>query len=142
MATAAANKRRQEREKRERMKLLNSPLQKLDFARIIEEARQANLAVYQLFYAHEMASPYNRPNEWKVSFKPDGFHAERGEYLLFASDPALLLEMAKKLGAAIDSGKQKVDSMACCPLAMRSNCVCFASFICEVHGDIHIGTHD
>lgn len=41
-----------EKERKQRQKLLDDPIQKLDFARIIREAGQAQLAVYQLFYAH------------------------------------------------------------------------------------------
>lgn len=31
---------------------------------------------------------------------------------------------------------------ACCEKAEFSNCVCFVSFACPVHGNTHIGTHD
>ena len=44
--------------------------------------------------------------------------------------------------AAIQSGKQKLNSHACCALAEMTNCVCAYSFKCVLHGERHIGTHD
>lgn len=33
-------------------------------------------------------------------------------------------------------------SRKCCELALSSYCVCTYSYVCPVHGDTHIGSHD
>lgn len=53
-----------------------------------------------------------------------------------------VIRNCERILEAIQQGKQKIHSMACCALAEMSNCVCAYSFTCELHGDRHVGTHD
>lgn len=134
----------------DKKKLLDSPLQALlkEPDPFIEQASKVQLALYQLFYAHGLTSPWGNP--WKVSFllghpkggSGHGFYAERGEYVLFSRDAHKLLTYVQWLQEAFNNGKGKIEPRACCPLAEYRNCVCEVSFQCPIHNSTCIGTHD
>lgn len=40
------------------------------------------------------------------------------------------------------TSKELIQRLGCCDRAEITSCVCMYSFVCSVHGNTHIGTHD
>lgn len=118
------------------------------------------LHYYQLLWFHEpkLTAPGRNAQPLSVEFDPDHWgclkvvvprnvdfnfkilmmlHGKTQEEY-----DAEFLRKANLVVATLNSGKQKVDGRACCPLATIRGCVCAISFSCEIHGTQCIGTHD
>ena len=79
----------------------------------------------------------------RVECQPWSGRREEFDFLIGpASSDEEVLEHCHAILDAIQSNRQKVDQMACCPLAEGIYCVCAYSFSCPLHGEQHIGTHD
>ena len=112
------------------------------------------LAVYQRLYREGLTQPGDpaMPFTVRINVKhlgciqvaPFGNEAYAFNVSLAgpASDLDAVVPKARALYEAINSDKAKVHSLACCPLAEFSPCVCYVSFRCFVHGSACHGSHD
>ena len=111
------------------------------------------LHFYQLLYFKGLTNPYGNPfNVERATYQetnpttniciyPAG-HKEFAFYVHDKEDDEKVLKNVKLIQDALQSGKPKIDGMACCSLAERRQCVCVASFECPIHGNMCIGSHD
>jgi len=124
---------------------------------VIEEATyvlgRQELHVYQLLYFNCLCNPsghpfavkrrvQSTPNAWLVA-PLDIVPFKRPEYgfSVWGDEPdEAILDKARKLLSVLD--KPTLSANACCPLAVRRQCVCVESFECEVHGSLCVGSHD
>lgn len=114
---------------------------------------QQTLHFYQLLHFKGLSSPYGNPFKVErvirsgnepttiIQISPSG-HEEYAFNVYNGDDDKMVLEKVKLIQDALQSGKERIDKMACCPLAKPRNCVCVASFECPIHGNMCIGSHD
>lgn len=122
--------------------------------------RKWQLHYYQLLWFHnpKLTTPGRPGSPLSVEFDPDywgclkiavlrnaDFNFKVLMYLHGKTQEeydADFLRKANMIIETLSSGKAKIDSRACCPLATIRGCVCMISFDCEIHGQRCIGTHD
>ena len=123
-----------------------------EISNAISVLSQQTLHFYQLLYFKGLSSPYGNPFKVErhivssglttiIKILPNG-HEEYAFYVRNSDDDETVLKKVKLIQDALESGKEKIDGMACCPLAERRNCVCVASFECPIHGNMCVGSHD
>ena len=114
------------------------------------------LHFYQLLYfAEPKLTEPGRGRPFNVTPSPEHHHcikvecqpwSGRRQEFDFLITPGMsdetVLNNCKAILEAIAANKQKVNNMACCALAVPTNCVCAYSFKCQLHGEAHHGTHD
>jgi len=114
----------------------------------------ADLALYQFFYARGLCDPKNTSDISIEHVK--GSYAGGLRNIHFRPLPAFSFfthlnswtpeDLDKKLDAiyeALRTGNRTLkDSRDCCPLAEVVECVCSRSTSCPIHGRICHGTHD
>lgn len=119
-----------------------TPMTEQERAEIFAAVNRLRIAFYQPLYLHGFASPGNG-GPWKFDYELMNVYLSDDPSLkVFARTPEEMLDRVRLISDAIDAGKVRVHSAACCPLAEFRPCACDYSFRCPVHGDKCHGTHD
>lgn len=122
---------------------------KQKIANAIKVLGDQRVSIYQELYANGLASPGNH-GPFALSRKQtvvgEGFHIEIKHvvsgFSFTSMFPEGVVDKANQIMEAVKSGKKKVHSKACCPLAEINPCVCEISFKCPIHGGSCHGSHD
>jgi hypothetical protein len=123
----------------------------------IKVLTQRNLHYYELLYNEKLTNANTRRPFYVTTMESKwapyagvtiGFAANADyNFNVFGNVPSdeEILKRCDLILEAHAANKQK-DSLyphyACCPLAVRTNCVCIASFSCPIHGHHCHGTHN
>ncbi len=125
-----------------------------DITKALKVLSDQQLHVYQLLYFNEprLSSPEGLPlkvsrgtsilgpGAWLDIVNPKN---QRLNFRVFpGTGDENVLHLARLSLVSSDAPMPGNVIRPCCPLATPINCVCFSSFVCPLHGETHIGTHD
>lgn len=108
------------------------------------------LSIYQTLLKEGLTAP-NKGGQFRVERLPGQLGGASSwltitnnsqPYSFTTKSPDGVVSKCCRIVEAITGGLKKFDSRACCPLAVKQNCVCDLSFKCEIHGTKCIGSHD